>query len=83
MGRGGKHAATPYVAAFDCRRRIASHATPSVGIGTAFHCLRRERRYGYGAGPRALHDSRASQKWKVFDTVALLFVCDKYYPIID
>ena len=25
----------------------------------------------------------SSEKWKVFGTIALLFVCDKYYPIID
>jgi hypothetical protein len=25
----------------------------------------------------------SSEKWKVFGTVALSFVCDKYYPIID
>jgi hypothetical protein len=25
----------------------------------------------------------SSEKWKVFGTVALSFVCDKYYPIIE
>ena len=25
----------------------------------------------------------SSEKWKVFGTVALSFVCDKYYPIMD
>ena len=25
----------------------------------------------------------SSEKWKLFGTVALLFVCNKYYPIMD
>ena len=25
----------------------------------------------------------SSEKWKFFETIALLFICDKYYPIID
>jgi len=27
--------------------------------------------------------SFSSEKWKIFGTVAVSFVCDKYYPIID
>ena len=59
-------------------KRSSSRARARAGRGLAQRACA-----AYGLRGSVSEALSSCEKWKVFGTVALLFVCNKYYPIMD